>query len=114
VKAAILSFLGPVIDRTQQMIDDIDAIDPSDVSGGEDAQASILDAARTNIVGLRIALGRVQTLDSSDETQMMAALLRIQKDMQAAGFNVPLPLAHLGDKELNRAFRHESGCQAIM
>jgi hypothetical protein len=114
MKSAIITFLGRTIGRTEQMVDGIGAIDPSGVSGGDEAQSSILAAARTNVAGLRLALEKFQGLDASDETQMISGLLKIQKEMRSSGFNVPLPLRDIDDPELMRAFREATDCASFI
>lgn len=114
MKSAIITYLGRTIGRTEEMVDGIDAIDASEVAGGEEAQTTILAAARTNVTGLRVALEKFQGLDASDETQMIAGLLRIQKEMRSSGFDVPLPLSRIGDQDLNEAFKEAADCASFV
>ena len=112
-KSAIVALLDSSGERTQQLANEVGSIDTTAVPGAFPAQMSITDALQANVIGFGESVSKVQALDTSDETGMTSALLEILVEMRASRSNAPVPLGNFGDRKVNRAFRHASGCDAF-
>lgn len=109
VKDALEAYLTSVVDDTQTMLDQIEALGPP--PGAEEARAAIVTAltnVKTLFEGVRSS---VQSLDTTNPAGMAAALTDLVPQLQQGAQDVSDALSALPDGELKTALQTNPNCK---
>ena len=109
VKDSLEAYLTSVVDDTQTMLDQIEALGPP--PGAEEARTAIVTAL-TNVKTLfEGVLSSVQSLDTTNPASMAAAMTDLVPQLQQGAQDVSDALSALPDGELKTALQSNPNCQ---
>jgi hypothetical protein len=109
VKDSLEAYLTSVVDDTQTMLDEIQALGPP--PGAEEASAAMVTAL-TNVKTLfEDVLSSVQSLDTTNPASMAAAMTDLVPQLQQGAQDVSDALAAIPQGELKTALQSNPNCQ---
>jgi hypothetical protein len=114
MKTSIVGFLDELSARTQQLIDDVQALGTPDVGNGEEVRTTLTGAFEQVIALFDEAKADIEALDTGDPAAMAQGFGEIASKLQEAGTEIQGSLSGFESPELDEAAEGVEACGAVL
>ena len=113
-KDVLVSFLGTMSDRTQQLIDDVEALGTPDVENGEQVKTAFVGAFQQVVDLFDSAKSDVEKLSTDDPAALAEGFATAATKLQEAGADIGASFNDLSSEELDTAAQEAASCAGVI
>lgn len=113
-KDVLVSFLGTMSDRTQQLIDDVEALGTPDVENGEQVKTAFVGAFQRVVDLFDSAKSDVEKLSTDDPAALAEGFATAATKLQEAGADIGASFNDLSSEELDAAAQEAASCAGVI
>lgn len=113
-KDVLVSFLGTMSDRTQQLIDDVEALGTPDVENGEQVKTAFVGAFQQVVDLFDSAKSDVEKLSTDDPAALAEGFATAATKLQEAGAGIGASFNDLSSEELDAAAQEAASCAGVI
>jgi len=113
-KVALSSFLGTAAERTEQLIDEVDALGAPDVDNGDEVRTTFTTAFEKVVELFNSARADVDGLPVGDPAALAEGFTEAATKLQEAGTEIGASFADLSSPELDDAAAEAESCAGIV
>lgn len=113
-KDVLVSFLGTMSDRTQQLIDDVEALGTPDVENGEQVKTAFVGAFQQVVDLFDSAKSDVEKLSTDDPAALAEGFATAATKLQEAGADIGASFNDLSSEELDAAAQEAASCAGVI
>jgi hypothetical protein len=112
-KEALVTFLSTAADRTQQLIDDVEALGTPDVDNGGEVRSTFTSAFQQVIDLFESARSDIEALSTEDPAALAQGFTEVATKLQEAGTEIGSTLDDLESPELDEAAVDVPSCESV-
>lgn len=113
-KDALTSFLGTAADRTEQLIDDVEALGTPDVDNGAEVRSAFVNGFQKVVDLFNAAKADVEKLSIDDPEALAAGFTEAGTKLQEAGTEIGASFDDLSSPELDAAAAEAASCSGLI
>lgn len=113
-KDILVTFLGNAADRTQQLMDDVEALGTPDVENGEEVKAAFVGAFQQVLDLFDSAKSDVEALSTDDPAALAEGFTSAATKLQEAGAGIGASFDDLSSSELDTAAQDAASCAGVI
>ena len=113
-KTVLGTFLGTLADRTEQLLDEVDALGTPDVGNGEDVKTALTTAFEQVVVLFRDARSEIEGLSTEDPAALAEGFATAGTKLQEAATGITAPFDDLSSPELDEAGADAPSCAGVI
>lgn len=113
-KTVLGTFLGTLADRTEQLLDEVDALGTPDVGNGEDVKTALTSAFEQVVVLFRDARSEIEGLSTEDPAALAEGFATAGTKLQEAATGITAPFDDLSSPELDEAGADAPSCAGVI
>ncbi len=113
-KDTLAAFVGDLSDRTQQLIDDVDALGTPDVENGEQVRSTLTGAFEQVVTAFDQAEADIDGLSTDDPAALAEGFTEVATKLQNAGNEISTSFDDLQSPELDEAAADVEACSGIV
>jgi hypothetical protein len=113
-KDTLSSFVAELSDRTQELIDDVEALGTPDVENGEDVRSALTGAFEQVVVAFEEAEADIDGLSTADPAALAQGFTEVASKLQAAGTEISTSFDDLQSPELDDAAADVEACSGVI
>jgi len=113
-KDTLATFVGDLSTRTQQLIDEVDALGTPDVDNGEEVRETLTSAFERVVEAFDQAEADIDALSTDDPAALAEGFTEVGTQLQAAGTDISSSFDDLQSPELDEAAADVEACSGII
>ena len=113
-KTALGSFLGTAASRTEQLVDEVNALGTPDVDNGDEVRSTLVTAFEQVIALFNSAKSDIEALSVDDPAALVAGLEAVGTKLQEAGTGISSSFNDLSSPELDEASADAPSCEGVV
>lgn len=113
-KTALGSFLGTAAARTEQLVDDVNALGTPDVDNGDDVRSTLTTAFDQVVELFNSAKSDIEALSVDDPAALVAGFEAAAAKLQEAGTGISSSFEDLSSPELDDAAADAPSCEGVI
>ena len=108
------SFLGTAASRTEQLVDEVNALGTPDVDNGDEVRSTLMTAFEQVIALFNSAKSDIEALSVDDPAALVAGLEAVGTKLQEAGTGISSSFNDLSSPELDEASADAPSCEGVV
>jgi hypothetical protein len=113
-KTALGSFLGTAAARTEQLVDDVNALGTPDVDNGDDVRSALTTAFEQVVELFNSAKSDIEALSVDDPAALLAGLEATATKLQEAATGISTSFDELSSPELDEVAAGAPSCAGVI
>jgi hypothetical protein len=113
-KDVLSSFVGELSDRTQELIDDVEALGTPDLENGEDVRSALTGAFEQVVAAFEEAEADIDGLSTDDPAALAQGFSEVASKLQEAGTEISTSFDDLQSPELDDAAADVEACSGVI
>ena len=113
-KTVLGTFLGALADRTEQLLDEVDALGTPDVGNGEDVKTALTTAFEQVVVLFRDARSEIEGLSTEDPAALAEGFATAGTKLQEAAAGISSSFQDLSSPDLEEAGADAPSCAGVI
>jgi predicted small secreted protein len=113
-KDTLAAFVGDLSIRTQQLIDEVEALGTPDVENGDEVRATLTSAFERVVEAFDQAEADIEALSTDDRAALAEGFTEVGTQLQAAGTDISASFEDLQSPELDEAAADVEACSGII
>jgi hypothetical protein len=113
-KTVLGSFLGTLADRTEQLLDDVNALGTPDVDNGDEVRTALTAAFEQVVVLFRDARSEIEGLSTEDPAALAEGFATAGTKLQEAAAGISASFEDLASPDLEEAAADAPSCEGVI